>query len=914
MQGPEFHEFLIRAGNDRLLTDREHSPILGELFVEYTNMSYDLNVAAAANNNEGEAERALEEFQKGTEYGVARAPLELIAHVVENDLPYTDILTADYIMANAITADAYGADTEFADTTDVHDFQPSRIVSYYREDDSMITEDDPQFGLRILDPGNLATVYPHAGVLNTTAFMKRYPSTATNRNRARSRWTYYHFLGLDVEKSASRTTDPVALADTNNPTMHNPACTVCHVVLDPVAGAFQNYGDDGHYRDQWGGMDALDGFYKEGAAPIVEEVEAETYESRETVSATVRLSPGGLLGVQFVNDYYTEDSGADRNLFVDRLVVREEEGGAIFTVELEDLTEDDLGEGDCGLATHDTHFGFYSGCRLRFDVDVPVDARYTVEAVAWADQHGDELAQIAFWGILYREGDTWYRDMREPGFDGELVPNADNSLPWVAEQIVADPRFAEATVKFWWPAIMGRDVAEPPEDENDADFEGHLLASNAQTAEVKRLARGFRRGFRGGSPYNLKDLLVEMVLSRWFRAESIADPDAVRSVALGDAGARRLLTPEELARKTLAITGFQWGRVRVDTQPWRGPAHEETNLLADIEQGYGLLYGGIDSDGVTDRARDFTSVMAGVAQTHALRTSCPVVMKDLYLLPDGQRRLFSRSADTVSPAFEFSAEFEIEASADTGEMQTVSARGKLRAGSLNVVLAFLNGGFDEATNRVRHLRLDRLDVRAASGELVATQELEDLPWVNEQNRPWGPWYWMRVTGALRVPVAIPRDGEYEIVVVTSADQAGDELARLEVIVESETQGSVGAKAIRNELAALFDRLLGMSVTAESPDVQAAYDLFVDVWERGRGVEDGELIECDWRGDQHYLDGIVDDAFVWRDDWEWGEGYWWDWDRISPHFNTIDWFDPHGVEEAWTVVLAYLLMDYRYLYL
>ena len=91
----------------------------------------------------------------------------------------------------------------------------------------------------------MRTDYPHAGILNTTTFLKRYPTTATNRNRARARWTYYHFLGVDIENSASRTMDPVALADTNNPTMHNPACTVCHTVMDPVAGAFQDYGDEG---------------------------------------------------------------------------------------------------------------------------------------------------------------------------------------------------------------------------------------------------------------------------------------------------------------------------------------------------------------------------------------------------------------------------------------------------------------------------------------------------------------------------------------------------------------------------------------------------------------------------------------------------------------------------------------------
>ena len=129
-------------------------------------------------------------------------------------------------------------------------------------DDSKVFENNPDFGHRVVDPGNLSTDYPHAGILNTTVFLLRYPTTPTNRNRARSRWTYYHFLGLDIEKSASRTTDPVALADTDNPTMKNPSCTVCHRVMDPVAGTFQNYGEKGEYRDQHKGLDSLDGFYK----------------------------------------------------------------------------------------------------------------------------------------------------------------------------------------------------------------------------------------------------------------------------------------------------------------------------------------------------------------------------------------------------------------------------------------------------------------------------------------------------------------------------------------------------------------------------------------------------------------------------------------------------------------------------
>ena len=131
----------------------------------------------------------------------------------------------------------------------------------------------------------------------------------------------------------------------------------------------------------------------------------------------------------------------------------------------------------------------------------------------------------------YEEGDVWYRDMRTPGFDGAAAPDTDNSVQWLARRIVADSRFAEAAVRFWWPAIMGSEVAEFPEEQADADFEGRLLAASAQDAEVVRLASGFRRGFPGSSyRYNLKDLLVEIVLSKWFRADAVGDGDPVRRV------------------------------------------------------------------------------------------------------------------------------------------------------------------------------------------------------------------------------------------------------------------------------------------------------------------------------------------------------------------------------------------------
>ena len=438
MTGSGFHDFLIRASNDRLLTEKfDGIRVIDKAdhtYPDFVNQCWAKAMAAfdAGHSNLNDDEE-FRHWYSDAQFGFRRAPLELIAHVAENDLPYTEILTADYIMANPVAAKAYGASTEFDDVTDPTEFRPSEIVSYYRTDDSKVISEwhDLARVRQVLDPGNLWTDYPHAGILNTMVFLRRYPSTPTNRNRARSRWTYYHFLGIDIEKSASRTTDSAALADTNNPTMNNPACTVCHSVMDPVAGTFQNYGDEGFYRVGWEGLDSLAKFYKR-----------------------------------------------------------------------------------------------------------PPDGSYTP----------------------YQHGDTWYRDMRVPGFDGSIAPDADNSLSWLAEKIVADDRFAEGAVKFWWPSIMGVEIAEPPEDENDAAFEGTLLASNAQSAEVERLAEGFRTGIAGATAYNLKDLLVEIVLSPWFRAESITDDDPVRMVALRNTGAERLLSPEELAWKTHAITGYSWGR------------------------------------------------------------------------------------------------------------------------------------------------------------------------------------------------------------------------------------------------------------------------------------------------------------------------------------------------------------------
>ena len=264
--------------------------------------------------------------------------------MAENDLPYTEILTADYIMANPWAVAAYGASTQFDNPEDVHEFKPSRIVSYYREGDRSNFEYDPVIGaVRIIDPGPLITDYPHAGIsqhdgISSSATPRQQP-TATER---RARWTYYHFLGVDVEKSASRTTDPVALADTNNPTMHNPNCTVCHRLLDPVAGAFQNYNDGGFYKSNWGGLDSLDEFYKhapKGGQDVA--VDAFSWNDRRTYSVSGWL-PGGesAVGLQVILPRELDPSGWTPHLGIDYLAIRRSDGSLVERYELEEMFAD----------------------------------------------------------------------------------------------------------------------------------------------------------------------------------------------------------------------------------------------------------------------------------------------------------------------------------------------------------------------------------------------------------------------------------------------------------------------------------------------------------------------------------------------------------------------------------------------
>jgi hypothetical protein len=446
-------------------------------------------------------------------WAITREPLELIAHVIMNDLPYTEILTADHTMVNAFSDLAYRSSTGFShEFTDEQGFydrsQYNRFVPGYN--DGHIPH-DPEFEVKEgegIISFSAYQAWPHAGVLSTQAWLARYPSTDTNRNRARARWTYFHFLGVDIERSAPRTMDPVALADTDNPTMKNSACTVCHERLDAVAGAYESFGDLGHYLDQFGGQDSL----------------ADSYKCPECYGGEYGSTP-------------------------------------------------------------------------------------------------------------YEPGDTWYREMRDPGFEGELADGPQDSLQWLAHRVADDPRFAAATVRFWWPAVFGARPLALPEDEELPDYDAQLRAYNEQDRLIEELALEFE-----ASGFNARVLFTDMVMSRWYRHSIVSDTDAIegREVELTTVGRGRLLGPEELDRKNLAIFGRTWRQWNLGSDPHS--FYRET-ALSGHRAPFSGFYGGIDGAVVTERNRMLTPLMANLTETLATDLACQVVIED-FNRPVDERYVF----------------------------------------------------------------------------------------------------------------------------------------------------------------------------------------------------------------------------------------------------------------------------------
>lgn len=768
MEGPGFHAFLIRGANDRLHTDA----FVNGSFSEVS----DLNGLAGDRYPMGELLWDLEGAIWGYRMGIARAPLELIAHVVETDLPYSEILTAEYTMVNWFTEQVFRSDVDVGSFEDPRSFAPGKNRGSVLRDDDYVAEQAPGFGTRILEHSGYVD-YPHAGVLNDLTWLHRYPTTETNRNRARARWTFYHFLGIDIETSAPRTTDPVALADTNNPTLNNPACTVCHDRLDPVAGAYQNYGNEGFYRDKWGGLDSLPDTYK-----------------------------------------------------------------------------------------HPEWFG----------INTPT---------------------------LYQEGDTWFRDMKPVGLDNTAQPSdrVDDSLSWLSEQIVADPRFATSAIKFWWPAVMGSEALSEPEVASDPNYEARMNAYQAQELQISTLARAFRDG-----GLVTRELLADMILSPWFRAKAL-QPDAIdRPIELADVGVDRLLTPEELDAKNESILGYKWDEWEND---WLGDVDGFTTALLDR---FRLYYGGIDSIGIKERNRQLTSLMANVAERQALELACGVTVLDFHDNPSlNNRRLFSVVDSSTTPRTEKTLSFDVPTGfyEDRGVHDIDVA---LSAGIRELNITFNNDAYNQNTGDDRNLYIDAVEIYRDDQliTIIEGENFEDAAGFSQTTDSngnvmggveyvdidgnWTPVAWnMWSIGFVAFHVNIATEGNYRFRVISWGSDYRDGVAANMTAtvgtIDSETD-TAGSRALRAQVQRLHYLMLGETLTNSDPEIEAVYQLLVETWQDRNTHQDNDRA---WSSPS---EECMFPRQINQEDWEAGLGS-----------------DPFQMIYAWSSVMHYYLTHFDYLH-
>ncbi len=433
-----FYDRLIEIYNDHFLTDRYYpntraTDLLGGLSDENDNPIYP--EMFWYENLPEEDMLIAEEFANK---GLSRQSLELIAYVVRNELPFTEILTADYTMVNPFSARSFGVSPTF-ETGAYDEFVPAKI------------------------PG-----IPHAGVLTNSVFMNRFPTTDTNVNRHRARMVFQMFLATDVLRLGERPLVGATDGLPDNPTREAAACNICHNVIDPMAGALQNWNVAGYY------------------APRA----------------------------------------------------------------------------------------------------------------------------------------TWYPEMLPPGFGDAVMPVSEKQRAeqWLAQQLVADPRFAIAPVHILFKGLSGQEPLREPSDVNDEHYLQKIRAFDVQSKVFQEIAIEF-----ADNNFNLKTVVKAIVKTPYYRAANASGLTPEREAELAEVGTGRLLTPEQLHRKVETITG----------QPWR---NGNTNFLLS-ENEYLIFYGGINSDDVTQRITEPNGIMANVATRMANEMACWTVAADFAKDPS-ERKMF----------------------------------------------------------------------------------------------------------------------------------------------------------------------------------------------------------------------------------------------------------------------------------
>ena len=232
----------------------------------------------------------------------------------------------------------------------------------------------------------------------------------------------------------------------------------------------------------------------------------------------------------------------------------------------------------------------------------------------------------ANFAIYGRRKEGWFTDMFGAGFEGADLPADERwrALQWLGERTAKDRRFASAMVEHACYILTGRRPLLPPKDLDDPLYNARLRAYQQQRQQVEAIASHFAE-----TGFNFKQVIKDWVLSDFYRVDGLATADVLpeRLAELEDVGVVRMLSPEQLERKITAVFGA----------PWSGLTEQTA-----------MLYGGIDSKEVTERAADPSGAMGAIQRMLANEVACRNVALDFSRAPN-QRLLFPNIELDVLP-------------------------------------------------------------------------------------------------------------------------------------------------------------------------------------------------------------------------------------------------------------------------
>jgi hypothetical protein len=165
-----------------------------------------------------------------------REPIELLMRIWRDDVPASRMLTNDETIVDPSLARAYGllqsdgrtfrdGSTAAFNTNPADDATERRQVRLVDTDANRITDVNASLG-----------AWPHQGIFSTPSFLRRFPTTASNRERTRARVVLESFLAVPIMKFAAFAAPEIPPGQSlENLTWDTQPCVVCHVALDPIA-------------------------------------------------------------------------------------------------------------------------------------------------------------------------------------------------------------------------------------------------------------------------------------------------------------------------------------------------------------------------------------------------------------------------------------------------------------------------------------------------------------------------------------------------------------------------------------------------------------------------------------------------------------------------------------------------------